>query len=394
MDPRASTSEGQFNSPAVAPGPKMSIQWQSETALTDALVNYLTTHSPECRILFYSEGKKKMVDADDNPMSKDKGDVHGAIAKLLFANHIKYGAVYDQNQKKFRNSVSNQISALRTKYKKHKTRFNATGTGVMPLDGQSVQNLLELIHADFLWYSDLDSIWHNNPSMVAKTYLSQPGVDHAAALYSLVQPHGRAGPSIQFGATAGAGSSIPAAQSSCAYPPPNMCPPPNTYLPPSAYPPTPSVNEPSNANVPMRLPRMSGLPPSAYLPPSACPPPTSSINELSNANVPERLPRTPGLPPGAYLPPNAYPAPNEFLPPNAFPPPNTYPGTSPRPPLHLPRLFNSPDVNICDDFGPGDDDDLYSEGAGPFSAPLGNALEHLDNDEMMDHDGGALESPP
>ncbi|KAG1826500.1 hypothetical protein DFJ58DRAFT_849452 [Suillus subalutaceus] len=74
---------------------------------------------PTLKILFYLEGKKKMVDADDNPTSKDKGDVHGAIAKLLFANHIKYGAAYHQNQKKFRNSVSNQISVLRTKYKRH-----------------------------------------------------------------------------------------------------------------------------------------------------------------------------------------------------------------------------------------------------------------------------------
>ncbi|KAG1811662.1 hypothetical protein DFJ58DRAFT_850750, partial [Suillus subalutaceus] len=108
-----------------------------------------------------------------------------------------------------------------------KAKFNAMGAGVMPLDGQSAQNLLELVHADFPWYSDLDSIWHNNPSMAAKTYSSQPGVDHTGALYSLVQPHGRTGPSLQFGATAGAGSSIPAAQSSRGYLPPNMCPPPN-----------------------------------------------------------------------------------------------------------------------------------------------------------------------
>ncbi|KAG1897146.1 uncharacterized protein F5891DRAFT_1192325 [Suillus fuscotomentosus] len=96
----------------------------------------------------------------------------------------------------------------------------------------SLQNLLALVHVDFPWFSDLDSIWHNNPSMVAKTYLSQPGL-------------------------AGAGPSIPAAQSSHAYMPPN--------LPPSAYPPLTSfVNEQSNVNISL----------------------TSSINEQSNANVP------------------------------------------------------------------------------------------------------------
>jgi hypothetical protein len=111
MDPRASTSEGQSKGSAVAPGPKMSIQWQSKTALTDALVNFLTTHPSDCRILFYSDGKKKMADVDDNPLGKDKGDIYGAIAQLIFVNHVKYGAAYHQNQKKFRNSVSNQISA-------------------------------------------------------------------------------------------------------------------------------------------------------------------------------------------------------------------------------------------------------------------------------------------
>ncbi|KAG2335630.1 hypothetical protein BDR05DRAFT_1006612, partial [Suillus weaverae] len=120
-----------------------------------------------------------MADADDNPTGKDKGAIYGAIAQLIFANHIKYGAAYRQNQKKFCNSVSNQISGLRTKYKKHKGRFTATGAGVVPLDGQSAQNLLELVRADFPWFSDLDAIWHNNPSMAAKTYSSQPGVDHA-----------------------------------------------------------------------------------------------------------------------------------------------------------------------------------------------------------------------
>ncbi|KAG2336471.1 hypothetical protein BDR05DRAFT_1005826, partial [Suillus weaverae] len=301
--------------------------------------------------------------------------------------------------KKFCNSVSNQISGLRTKYKKHKGRFTATSAGVVPLDGQSAQNLLELVHADFPWFSDLDAIWHNNPSMVAKTYSSQPGVDHAGVLYLLVQPHGRAGPSTHFGATAGAGPSIPAAQSSHAYPPTN------TYLPPSTYPPLTSfVNEPLNANVPKRLPPLTSsvnellnaniLPSSVNERLNANVPP-SFVNELLNANVPQRLPRMPDLPPNAYPPPDAYPAPNKYSPPHAFPSPNT--STPPCPPLHLPGLYNSPDVDvdIHDDFGAAnDDDDLYSEGAGPFSAPLGNALEHLDGDEMMDHDGDALVSPP
>ncbi|KAG1770139.1 hypothetical protein EV702DRAFT_1202554 [Suillus placidus] len=367
----------------------MSIQWQSETALTDALVNYLTSHPSDCRILFYPEGKKKVADADDNPTGKDKGAIYGAIAQLTFANHIKYGAAYRQNQKKCCNSVSNQISGLRTKYKKHKGRFTATGAGVVLLDGQSAQNLLELVPAEFPWFSDLDSIWHNNPSMVAKTYPSQPGVDHAGALYSLVQPHGRAGPSMHFGATAAPAPSILAAQSSHAYPPPNTYPPPSTYPPLTSF-----VNEPLNANIPKRLPPLTSSVNELLNTnvPQRLPPLTSSVNKLLNVNVPQRLPRMPDLSPNAYPPPNAYPAPNKYPPPNAFPSPNT--STPPCPPLHLPGLYTSPDVdvNIRNNFGAADDNDnLYSEGVGPFSAPLRNALEHLDGKK---HQLPTSPSPP
>jgi hypothetical protein len=47
--------------------PRLTIQWQSDRSLTDTLVNYLTTHSADCRILFYSDGKRAMATANDNP---------------------------------------------------------------------------------------------------------------------------------------------------------------------------------------------------------------------------------------------------------------------------------------------------------------------------------------
>lgn len=88
----------------------MSIQWQSEHGLTDILVNYLTTHPTDCRILFYSEGKKKAALVNDAPSNRDKGDVYGAISHLIFTDHIKYCSAYRQNQKKFSDSVSNRIT--------------------------------------------------------------------------------------------------------------------------------------------------------------------------------------------------------------------------------------------------------------------------------------------
>lgn len=107
MDLQESPSEGL---PPETSGPRMSIQWQSEHGLTDILVNYLTTHPTDCRILFYSEGKKKAALINDAPSNRDKGDVYGAIAHLIFADHIKYRSAYRQNQKKFSDSVSNCIT--------------------------------------------------------------------------------------------------------------------------------------------------------------------------------------------------------------------------------------------------------------------------------------------
>jgi len=62
------------------------------------------------------------------------------------------------------------------------------------------------------------------------------------------------------------------------------------------------------------------------------------------------------------------------------------------PPTHLRGLHNSPDVKIEDDFTPPNDD-----ASGPLTAPLGDTLYHLDDDNDNDimYDGtGTLNNPP
>jgi hypothetical protein len=66
-------------------------------------------HIHWARILFYSDGKRAMAAANDNPSGSDKGQIHQNIAKLLFASHPKYGAAYTINPKKFRSAVGNCI---------------------------------------------------------------------------------------------------------------------------------------------------------------------------------------------------------------------------------------------------------------------------------------------
>ncbi|KAG1739471.1 uncharacterized protein EDB91DRAFT_1248823 [Suillus paluster] len=239
MNPPASSSQGQSDSNSQGV-PKLTIQWERDHALITILINHLTTHPPDCHILFYSDGKKAMPSVDDAPSGKDKNEIHGFIAKLIFATHTKYKATYHQDPKKFCMSVTNHITSLRNKYRKCKDEVTAK----LP------------------WYTDLDSIWHSIPSFATKSHSSRPGVDHAGDLYALVQPHGspgRAGPSTNFdGATqAGAPPQLPpyAQPSHSTFSPqlqpphqpshsaftlqperPNFTQPPNLILPPNAVP--------------------------------------------------------------------------------------------------------------------------------------------------------------
>lgn len=90
----------------------MTIQWRDENTLTDALVNFLSTHPADCHILFYSNGKKLPPSVNDSipqPSGKDKNAVHAAITKSVFENHLKYGLSYHENPKKYRDSVANRI---------------------------------------------------------------------------------------------------------------------------------------------------------------------------------------------------------------------------------------------------------------------------------------------
>ncbi|KAG2352756.1 hypothetical protein BDR07DRAFT_1497713 [Suillus spraguei] len=289
-----------------------------------------------------------MSPINDSPSGSDKGQICSIIAKVIFTNHPKYGHACQENQKKFRDAVNNRINNLRTKYKKLKARFSDTGASVMPLDGMATNNLLGVS-----FYTELNGIWHLNPSMAAKTHLSKPGVDHAGAFRSLVQLRGGAGPPPSFGT-----SPSPSTTSSTNA---HDAPPPTIY-PPSAGAygtPPPTLGPPSAGAYDMPLLTLG--PPSAGAydmplltlgPPSAgahyMPPPTvqRSISPYGNPLIDPQLLQA------------QTPAP-------------TPPFTSPQ--MHLPGLRNSPDVTMQNDFTPESRSD-------PLNAPLGNVLDFIDND--------------
>ncbi|KAG1753580.1 uncharacterized protein EDB91DRAFT_1242564 [Suillus paluster] len=332
MNPLASSSQGQSDSNSQGI-PKLTIQWERDHALTTILVNHLTTRPPDCCILFYSDGKKAMPSVDDAPSGKDKNEIHDFIAKLIFATHTKYKAAYHQDLKKFRMSVANRITSLRNKYRKCKGWFNATGAGVVLLDETTSKNLLDEVTTELPWYTDLDSIWHSIPSFATKSHSSRPGVDHTGDLYALVQPHGspgRAGPSTNFDGAAQAGAPL--------------------QLPPYA--------QPSHSTFSPQLQPPHQPSHSAFTPQPECPNFTQ--------------------PPNLILPPNAIPGGGD-----------THNLNDPLIDLHLLHAAPPPpDNNIDNDadmdhymHDPDDDtDDLYL--SGPLSAPLGDALRHLEDDSM------------
>ncbi|KAG1811725.1 uncharacterized protein BJ212DRAFT_1301769 [Suillus subaureus] len=121
---------------------------------------------------------------DDQPLGKDKSDIYSVLARLIFANHLKYGNTYHQNPEKFCDSVANHIMRY-----KLKTSLTSTGTGVLPSDGYA--NLLAKINSEWKWFSDLDAIWHSNPTFTVASHSSRPGVDHAAPPHNNppINPH-------------------------------------------------------------------------------------------------------------------------------------------------------------------------------------------------------------
>ncbi|KAG2068816.1 hypothetical protein BDR04DRAFT_1157484 [Suillus decipiens] len=123
-----------------------------------------------------------MPAVDENPTGSDKGQIYHNIARLLFAAHPKYSTTFSINPKKFCDAVGNCIGTLRGKYKKLKASFASTSAGVMLAEGTGARNLLDAALLELPWYTELDAIWHSNPSMAARTHSSKPGIDHASAL--------------------------------------------------------------------------------------------------------------------------------------------------------------------------------------------------------------------
>ncbi|KAG2101881.1 uncharacterized protein F5147DRAFT_655194 [Suillus discolor] len=312
LPPNPSTSRGRGkyrgrgsnparNQPPKAAGPKIIVHWTRAQDLhcTDTLVTHLTTNPSDARTLFY-EGKK---------------------------------------------TASSSTEDLRKLFRDHHDKFNKTGAGVTLLDKHAAANLHKQVLLEFPWYDQLHPFLFSNPTIGAKIFTSQPGVDHAADYYLLIRPHGGAGPSTN--------------------PPGPQLPQPDPQLP---------QLHPQNSQPPPPDPQP--LPPDPQLP-------LWSPPDTSTQCAPPSI--RPG-PTGAQhaLPSTLHP------PPSQHPPPH-FSGTGGSP-------INDPDGDL--------DNNPHADDNGPFFAPLGNTLGMLDGEDVdMDNDNGmeldssrrhviSLHSPP
>ncbi|KAG2361200.1 hypothetical protein BDR07DRAFT_1486177 [Suillus spraguei] len=72
------------------------IRWETNGQRTDALVQFLSTHPADYRILFNEGGKRP--DSEGCPSGSDKTKIHAVIAWHVFENDDEYSVLYSGSQ--------------------------------------------------------------------------------------------------------------------------------------------------------------------------------------------------------------------------------------------------------------------------------------------------------
>ncbi|KAG1893611.1 uncharacterized protein F5891DRAFT_985673 [Suillus fuscotomentosus] len=298
------------NQPPKAAGPKIIVHWTRAQDLhrTDTLVTHLTTNPSDACTLFYKGKKTASSSTEEHPSGRDKGDIHRILSKLIFEKDSEYSALYAEDPKKL---------TLRKLFRDCHNKFNKTGAGITPLDEHVAVNLHKQVLLEFPWYDQLHPFLFSNPTISVKIFTSRLGVDHATDYYSLIRPHGGAGPS----------TNLPGPQ----------LPQPDPQLP---------QLHPKNPQPPPPDPQL--LPPDPQLP-LWSPPDTSAQS----------------------TPPSIQPSPMGA---QHTPPSTLHPPPSQHPPPHFPGTEGSP----IDDPDGDLNNDPHADDNDPFFAPLGNTLEAPD----------------
>ncbi|KAG1877456.1 hypothetical protein F4604DRAFT_1680123 [Suillus subluteus] len=214
--------------------PKLVVQWQAGPGRTQKVIEYLHANPPNCRVLFYSDGKQVHTQGD-RPSGKDKLSICAVIAKHIFEKDPDYLTQYTKVPEKFHNSTNNHITSLKKKYRECYDKLHSMGAGIMPNNENAAQNLHAQILQTFPWYDELVSILGTNPALSLKTISLHPGTDHAANFFAITQAQSAQTSSTDSGSTHLAPSGPQPAPSS-------------SQPAPSSFQPSPSGSQPAPYN--------------------------------------------------------------------------------------------------------------------------------------------------
>ncbi|KIK72720.1 hypothetical protein PAXRUDRAFT_21659 [Paxillus rubicundulus Ve08.2h10] len=111
-----------------------------------------------------------------------KVEICMVITEVIFKDNGDWAETFKDHPAKFHKAVQDQLGILKKSYCKQAVKFTQTGNGVM-LDAE------EAVENQFLWYSDLHSLWRGIPLYTPKAIVnSTPGASCGMQLLALVQP--------------------------------------------------------------------------------------------------------------------------------------------------------------------------------------------------------------
>ncbi|KAL4072386.1 hypothetical protein V8B97DRAFT_2006761 [Scleroderma yunnanense] len=154
------------------------LEFESNACSEMILPTFFKASSPHLQAYIYGHIPVPTHSPDDRPSGKNKKEVTAAIAKHIFEHNPIYGTLYASDPSKFTTSVTNQLAILKNKYCEQHAQFSSTGSDVAP-----DANVLHI----FLYYSELDLIWHGIPSVDSELILSHPNTKHTENFLDLVK---------------------------------------------------------------------------------------------------------------------------------------------------------------------------------------------------------------
>ncbi|KAF8836120.1 hypothetical protein BDN67DRAFT_984158 [Paxillus ammoniavirescens] len=176
------------NTPTTSTSAAICIVWETSTnpGHTSKPVKWLADHLVDCIVLF-SENKS-IPWLEGRALGKMKVEICTVITKVIFKDNSDWAETFRDHPTKFSKGIQDRLGTLKKSYRKQAVKFTQTGNRVR-LDAE------EAVETEFLWYSNLHSLWRGIPSYTPKVIVdSTPGASRGMQVLALVQP--KSAPSV------------------------------------------------------------------------------------------------------------------------------------------------------------------------------------------------------